>query len=43
MHAWTAERGTKSGYNLKWRLAAIRDAMQAQGLPERRIDEAAQC
>lgn len=27
-HAWTSERGTKSGYNLKWSLKAVQDALQ---------------
>lgn len=30
-HAWTGEHSTKSGYNYKWNLAAVRAALSAQG------------
>lgn len=30
IHAWTVEQGTKSGYNLKWNVAAVRAALTTQ-------------
>ena len=34
-HAWIAERGTKSGYNWKWRLENVREALLTHGLLKR--------
>lgn len=31
-HAWQSDHGTKSGYNYKWRLSAVRRALQHAGL-----------
>jgi hypothetical protein len=31
-HAWTADHGNKHGYNWRWRLEDVRDALTTHGL-----------
>lgn len=34
-HAWTSRHSTKSGYNIKWRVAAVREALPELGISPR--------